>query len=431
VIRGERRDPEPRLLEMEGYRLRLVPTTKFKTSYFQLRFSAPFRPETLNLRALLPYALLDGTATLPTKRLFQNRCDRLYGAQVGAGVAKQGMMSVVTFSLSVVNDHYLPGDARVLDEALDLFHDVVLRPRTYRGLIRAGVVKDEVRLLREDIEADYADKAEYAFQRMSEAMFKDELARYRAKGDYDTLDKVTPEGLTEAYRDMLANDFVEAVAVGDFDSDEIARAFSRRFAFSPRPTVPVWTDTETKDITDVQRVVEEGDVSQARLVLGYRLPTRSGSKDYYAAVVGNALFGDSDTSMLFRTVREKEHLCYYVYSVYAAGKGAVFVSAGVEPGREDQASAVIGRVKDDLAAGRFSEDDLTIAKNAVVKRMRQSTDSLRGIVADHAHFDRLYGIPYDLDRAVAAVQAVTAEAVAAQIALLIEDTEYRLTGRNR
>jgi len=66
-----------------------------------------------------------------------------------------------------------------------------------------------------------------------------------------------------------------------------------------------------------------------------------------------------------------------------------------------------------------------------VKRMRQSTDSPRGIVADHAHFDRLYDRPYDLDRSVAAVQAVTAADVAAAMAEMTEDTVYVLTGRNR
>ncbi|MDP3130458.1 MAG: hypothetical protein Q8N15_03865, partial [Bacillota bacterium] len=189
-----------RLITLDGFRLRLVPTTKFKTAFVQLRFSAPFCPETLNLRALLPYVLLSGTSSYPTKRRIQDQCDHLYGTQIGAGVAKQGMMSVISFSLSVVNEFYLPGEAKVFDAALDLFGDVVFSPRLYRGSFRKGVVKDEIRLLREDIEADYADKAEFAFQRMVEHMFKDELARFRPKGDEATLDQVTPDALLKAYR---------------------------------------------------------------------------------------------------------------------------------------------------------------------------------------------------------------------------------------
>ncbi len=418
---------ESRLIPLDGFQLRLVPTSKFKTAYVQLRFSAPFRRETLNLRALLPYVLLSGTRNYPTKRRFQDRLDDLYGTQIGGGVAKQGRMSVISFSLSVVMEQFLPGGAKVFADALDLFQEVVFSPRRYRGGFRKGVLKDEVRMLREDIEADYADKAEFSFQRMAEHMFKDELARYRPKGDEATLDQVTPEALWEAYRDMLQNDHVEMTVVGDFSDDLVVTAIRARFSFPPRATVPVWVDTETKAIASPAYVTEHGDVSQARLQIGYRVLVRAGSPDYFSMLVANALFGDSDTSMLFRTVRERDHLCYYVYSAYAAAKGAVFVSAGVEPGKAQEAARLIESIRRDVAEGGFSESDLDVAKRAVIKRMRQATDSPRGIVSDYAHFDRLYGRPYDLAGNIAKIGAVTKEQVMARMDGFILDTVYELT----
>jgi len=418
---------ESRLIPLDGFTLRLVPTSKFKTAYVQLRFSAPFRKETLNLRALLPYVLLSGTRNHPTKRRFQDRLDHLYGTQIGAGVAKQGRMSVIAFSLSVVNEQFLPGEAKVFSEALDLFREVVFSPRLYRGGFRKGVVQDEVRMLREDIEADYADKAEFAFQRMAEHMFKDELAKYRPKGDEATLDKVTPEALWDAYRDMLQNDYVEMSVVGDFPDDDVVTAIGERFSFPPRATVPVWVDTETKAISAAAYVTETGDVSQARLQIGYRVLVRAGSPDYFAMLVANALFGDSDTSMLFRTVRERDHLCYYVYSAYAAAKGAVFVSAGVEPGKAQDAARLIETVRRDIAHGGITDSDLDVAKRAVIKRMRQATDSLRGIVSDYTHFDRLYDRPYDLSDVIAKIDAVTKEQLMARMDEFILDTVYELT----
>lgn len=412
---------------MDGYRLRLVPTSKFKTAYVQFRFSAPFRPETLNLRALLPYVLLAGSAAHPTKRRLNDAADRLYGATIGGGVAKAGMMSVVSLSLAVVNERFLPGGTSILGEALDLFAEVLFRPRFRLGVFRKGAVDSEIRLLKEDIEADYADKAEYSFQRMAEHMFKDELARFRPKGDYDTLDAVTPAALTDSYRDMIASDFVECTVVGAFDDDAIVGEIARRFAFGERAAAPRWIDTEAKPIASPETVVEKGDVSQARLQIGWRVPVRSGSDRYRAMLVANALFGDSDTSALFRIVRERERLCYYVYSVYAATKGALFVSAGVEPGREEAAVRLVAEVLAGIAAGTFAPEDLDLAKSAVIKRLRQSTDSIRGIVTDHSHFDRHYGRAYDLAENVAAIQGVTAADVAACAADAVLDTVYFLT----
>ncbi|MFH0993111.1 MAG: insulinase family protein, partial [bacterium] len=415
-------------LQVGGLKVRLVPTDKFKSIHVQVRFAAPFCPETLNLRALLPYVLLAGTATIPTKRRINDRLDYLYGAQLGGDVAKSGMMNVVTLSITTVNEKYLPGVDQILADALDLFSAILFSPRLIRGAFRKGVVTEEIRLLKEDIEADYADKGERSFRRMTEIMFSDELAKYRAKGDYDTLAAVTPEALMKAYRDMLAEDDVEMTVVGDFEPSAMLTLIRPRFVIASRPSRPEWLDRETKMIASPTLVVEREDVSQARFQRGYRTETRSDSPRYYAMLVFSALFGDADTSLLFQVVRERERLCYYVYSSYAATKGVVFVAAGVDPGKENAAGALIDAVLDDIVAGSFSDADLQLAGSAVIKRMRQSTDTIRGLVTDYAFFDHVYERSFDLAFSIGAVEKVSRDLVIACARDLVLDTTYVLTG---
>lgn len=415
-------------LTFGGLGIRLVPTDKFKTIHIQVRFAAPFRPETLNLRALLPYVLLAGTAAIPTKRRINDRLDFLYGAQLGGDVAKSGMMNVISLSITTVNEKYLPGAVRIFADALDLFADIIFRPRLMQGAFRKNVVSEEIRLLKEDIEADYADKGERSFRRLTEIMFKDELAKYRSKGDYDTLAAVTPAALTAAYYDMLTQDDVEMTVVGDFDPSTLLDLIRSRFIFAHRPIRPEWLDFETKAIAAPTMVVEREDISQARLQRGYRTETRSGSPRYYAMLVFSALFGDADTSLLFRVVREQERLCYYVYSSYAATKGVVFVAAGIDPGKENAAIGLIEVVLGDIAAGKFSDADLGLARFAVIKRMRQSTDTIRGLVTDYAFFDHLYGRSFDLDYGIGEVGKVTREMIIDCAEELVLDTTYVLTG---
>jgi predicted Zn-dependent peptidase len=416
------------LHRMAGYDLRLVSVDKFKTASVQFRFAAPFRPETLNLRALLPYVLLAGTAAHPTKRRIADACDRLYGARLTASVHKAGAMSVVVLGVSVVDERFLIAEEPVLDRALDLLRELVFQPRLIADAFRKGAVRDEIRLLREDIEADYADRAEWSFQRLCERMFADEFARYRPKGDYDTLPSVTPEALAGAWRSMLADDFVECSAVGDLAPETIVPKILSRFAFTtPRPVVPDWIDRESKEIASVQEVVETADVSQARVLVGWRLPIWPGSPAYHAVLVANALFGDADTSLLFSVVRERARLCYYVYSILSPAKGVLFAAAGVDPGRERETADLIRTVLARIAAGEFTEEDLQLAKTAVIKRIRQASDSVRGIMNDFSHFDRHYGRAYEATDNIARVEAVAAADVAAVMGKAVCDTVYWLT----
>ncbi|MCK7486060.1 MAG: insulinase family protein [Bacillus subtilis] len=422
---------EPRLIPLAGFFLRLVPTAKFKTTFVQFRFSAPF-PET-DPEPPGAFALCSARRHVEcsTKRQFLDRCDRLYGAQIGASVAKQGMMSVVSFSLSVVNEAFLPGEASVFQDALDLFREVVFSPRLYRGCFRKGVVTDEIRLLREDLEADYADKAEYSFQRMTEHMFKDELARYRPKGDEATLDEVTPSALLSAYRDMLEHDIVECSVVGAVDGEAVVEAIRRRFAFAPRTIDPEWIDTRTKAIDAPAYVTEYNDVSQARLQLGYRVAVRAGSKDYLSMLVANAMFGDSDTSKLFQTVRERDHLCYYVYSAYAAAKGAVFVSAGVDPDRAGRrAPPSSKRCARTSPKARFPTPISTSPRWPSSSGCARRPTRSAGSSPTTSISIRLFQRAYVLSDNIALVNALTKEEVRARFAEFVLDTVYELTRRD-
>ena len=79
-----------------------------------------------------------------------------------------------------------------------------------------------------------------------------------------------------------------------------------------------------------KQVTDHLDVTQGKLVMGFRTGITVTSVDYPALMVANAIFGGTATSKLFLHVREELSLCYYVNSSLDKWKGLMIVQAGAE-----------------------------------------------------------------------------------------------------
>jgi len=421
---------EHRQYHGQGYTLRCIRTDKFKTFSIALRFAGAFLPETLNARALLPEVLMGGTKKHPTREALQSRMDGLYGLSVSVGTDKLGCQSVVFVDLKSIEGTYLPGGASTLPEALDLLREILFEPKMIQGTFRKKTVAEEVRLLKEDFEAEYADKTETAYHRFMNLMFENELHRYRSKGIYETLDALTPEEITKAYRDLLETDEVTILAVGNFDFDELAREIAARFRFGTHAETLRWLDLEQPEVLTPRKVVESGEVAQAKINVGYRFDVRFGDETYYAAAVTNAIFGEFDHSKLFQVVREQHTLCYYINSLYDSNKGFISVMAGTDPDKAEQALSLIAGVLASLQNGEITDEELLLAKESLSKRIRQNADSPDRLATLDFMYNQIFGFGYSTERSLSAIAGVTKEMVAAMSRRIYLDTTYVLTGRD-
>jgi predicted Zn-dependent peptidase len=308
--------------------------------------------------------------------------------------------------------------------------EILYEPKLIRGSFRKKTVAEEVRLLKEDFEAEYADKTEYAYNRFMNLMFQKELHRHRSKGEYETLDSVTPERLAMAYRNLLEQDHVTILAVGNFDFDDLAAEIAKRFRFGTPEGQLRWLDTENPETIVPRKVEEAGEVNQAKLNVGYRLDVRFGDSEYYAAVVANAVFGEFDHSKLFQTVREKHTLCYYINSLYDSNKGFISVMAGTDPDKAEKALSLIGEILKEMQDGQITEEELMLAKATLSKRIRQNADSPDRLATLDFMYHQIFGFPYSTERSLAAIAAVTKEAVLAMSQRIVLDTTYVFTGRD-
>ena len=128
--------------------------------------------------------------------------------------------------------------------------------------------------------------------------------------------------------------------------------------------------------------------------------------------VCNTLFGGGQTSKLFMNVREKLSLCYSVSSGYFGSKGILSVSAGIDSHRREQTQQEILRQLDACRQGDFTSEELQCAKEALVSGLRSVHDS-PGAIEGYYSTAAISGLGMTADAYIAAIEAVTAEQVAA------------------
>ena len=138
--------------------------------------------------------------------------------------------------------------------------------------------------------------------------------RFTSTESLTNADGITPQGLYEAYQKAVSEDQLNIYVVGDVDEQQVDSYISKYFEANERELRPVPELEQTRTRGKAQEVIEDADVKQGKLNMGFRTGTHFTDDDYPALQLFNGLFGGFSHSKLFINVRETASLAYYAAS---------------------------------------------------------------------------------------------------------------------
>ena len=405
--------------------LTYIPSEKFKTSFLSMQLAAPLRRESAGQNALLVNVLSRGTARCPDLTALGRELDLLYGANLEPTVRKKGESQLFGFVASCIDDRYLSGGERLLEQLTDLMGEMLCAPALEEGRLNGDYVSGERENLADLIRSGVNDKRAYAARRLIEEMCREEPYGTGRMGSAPDVEAVTREELDRHYRALLPRARLELFYCGCAERERVADSFRRALADLPRGGRPEPAPTLRRPAPTECRVVTEAmDVSQGKLCMGFR--TDCG--DVPANMLMNAIFGGGSSSKLFLNVREKLSLCYYAGSSYHRLKGLVTVSSGIAFENYDRAVEEITAQLEAMQRGVWEAEELENAKRFLCSALRSTEDSA-GALEDFFMGQAVAGDRETLPELEAAIAAVTEERVAAAASALRPDTIYFLRGR--
>lgn len=415
---------------MPGVFLSHLRSDKFKTACMSVTLLTQLRRETAAMNAVIPFVLRRGTTRYGDMEQLSRRMDELYGAAVEPVVRRIGEIQCIGFYGSFPEPDYLPGGEALLGDTCALMAQLLLDPVTRGGLLLPQYVDSEREKLLDIIRSRMNDKRSYALTRCIEEMCCYEDFAVSRFGSESEAENIHYKKLTRHYRELIQTCPVEIFYCGKTDFKAVSAAMRDAFSAMPRGEIDydIGTDLRMNAVEDHVRFVEEEmDVTQGKLVLGFRLGECMEEPDIPALHVFNAVYGSGATSKLFMNVREKLSLCYYASSAVYLHKGIMLVSSGIEFDKLDAARDEILAQLDSVRRGEITDDELRSAKKSVASDLRAVQDSigeLEGFYLSQA----LDGLDYGPAELAALAEDVTKEDVQA-IAESIEcDLIYFLKG---
>lgn len=415
---------------LPGVWLSHLRTDKFKTACLSLTLLTQLKRDTAAMNALIPYVLRRGTTRSPDMEAISARLETLYGAAIEPVVRRIGEIQCIGFYASVPEEDFLPGAHGVLRSTTELLGELLLSPATRGGLLLPKYVDSEREKMLETIRSRINDKRGYALFRCVEEMCCYEDFAVGRLGGESECEAIHYQKLSKHYKKLLQSCPIEIFYCGRCERKALVAMLRDALMTLPRGELDeeIGTDVRMNALEAEPRCVEETlDVTQGKLVMGFRLGESMEEPDLAALYVFNAAFGGGTSSKLFANVREKLQLCYYAGSLVDTHKGLLLVSSGIA---FDKFEAVRDEIFAQLAAmarGEITAEELQSAKMCVASDLRAMLDS-QGELEGFYLAQALDGLDYGPLELAELAEDVTVEDLAA-IAKGIEcDMIYFLRG---
>lgn len=357
-----------------GITLRVCRDTRFKQGCLSFQLVRQMDKAGSALNALLPSVLLRGTTRHPDLRSITQRLDELYGASVSPLVRRVGDYQTTGLYCGFMDDRFaLPGD-RVMEPMLAFLEELLLHSPVENGGFLPAFVESEKKNLISTIESELNDKRAYAGSKLLRILCNEDTFGLPRLGEVEDVAAITPQSLYDHYHTILAESPMEIFYVGSAEKEEVASLLMPLVNKLPRNVKPLSPQTPLT-IGRGRHEVEEMDVAQGKLGMGFTVPITNRQREFAAMQVMNVIFGSGMTSKLFMNVREKLSLCYSIGSSYYGTKGIVLVQAGIDFDKEDLTRQEILRQLDLCRDGQITEQELKAAKEALLSSLRATHDS--------------------------------------------------------
>lgn len=409
----------------KGMGLTLIKTEKFKSNLISINIQRTLEKEEAAKNSLLPQVLLSGCEKYPSMRELSDKLDDLYGASIMGDTSKRGEKQIISFKVLNTNDKYI--DEKIFVDIIELMNDIITKPLIIDNGFKKEYLDIEKENLKNKILSIINDKKSYAHKRCIEIMCEGEKYSIPSSGNIDEIEAVTTKSLYEHYKKIIRDSRIDIIVEGDFDCEEIEKTIKNYFSIERGEIQELVREDFSKKVENVKKVNESMDITQGKLVMGYRANIDyKDAKKYYALVTGCSVLGGGAHSKLFNNVREKESLCYYIFASVDKYKSIMLISSGIEIENREKTEKLIKENLKSVMSGDITEEELLNTKKSLINGFKSSCDGIGGM-SEFVFSQELGNTDYKIEEIIEYVENVTVEDIVEAMKDIQEDTVYFLT----
>ena len=365
--------------DLGSYQYHFIPTKEFKTITLRVVFHTPIVKEDITKRLVLSDILFQSSNKYRSKRELTIQAEELYAADISIHLQRVGNYLFTNFNLQVLEDQYT--EEGNLEKSFAFLQEILFSPDVKKSSFskeKLDIVKNKVRV---NIDSMKEDAKGYSLLRLMENYDKESPISYRMIGYLEDLEKIDGENLYETYQKMIQHDYVDIFVIGDFDSQEMLEKVKKYFHF---PTVKKRKKPYALSNKKIRKrkLYAKETISNSQSKLGIVCPL-SKMSDYeknYSMVLANLILGGGTDSKLFQNVREKNSLCYTIYSNYQKLDQALIISAGIDRVNYKKTVELIQKNIGMMKKGKITNQEIQMAKEFYLSSLESVYESQNSMI---------------------------------------------------
>lgn len=365
----------------DGVKFNSVIDKRFKTNKISINFITELNKETVTENAIIPSLLKKGTNKYSDFTVFNRKLQELYGAYVSGYVQKNGDLQIISLSITGIDDKFTLNKDVVTENISKILCDMALDPAMENGLFKENDMEIEKVTLIDTIEAEINEKRIYAINNLIRTMCATEAFGVPKYGFVEQAKKLTTKNVTDAYKKLINNSRIEIMFVGCGDDTPAISVFTDKFKEIKRKEIIIKESETHRKNPEIIEKVDEMNVAQSKLVLGFANELLSSDKMVTATKLMIAILGGTASSKLFLNVREKLSLCYYCAARYDRFKGIMIIDCGVETQNIQKAKDEIMVQLNLTKSGEITDEEIVAAKLALKNALETVSDSESSVEA--------------------------------------------------
>lgn len=358
--------------DLNGINYTLINTTKYKIISGIISFIRPLEKEELTYYSFISRLLNSSCEKYPTKNALSNKMYELYDCTAYMNVNFTYKTANCSFCFSTINSKYT-NNPHLFKDCIDLIKEMMLKPLLENSGFNIKNFNEEKKGLETDIKNIYNNKVRYSMSQFLKNIYPNNILSESSIGNLEILKDLTPEKLYNFYLKMLNESMISVGIIGDITQEEVISYFND-FNLPSRKVEILRQPNDIKYAEKVNKVIEYQDILQARLVIGFKHNVDFYTKDYYALIVFDAMFGGIFGSSLFMNIRENYSLTYDIASSCSFSKKLFTVTCGVDKKNIEITSDLVIKEFENYCSGNVDEKLLTKAKEYIVNDLKDVDD---------------------------------------------------------
>lgn len=362
---------EYKLHKCGTYNVHTIKTDKFKTIQMEVVFRNKINKDNIHERTILFDLLTDSSKDYPHKRDLILKEESLYNAQIYGHTMRIGEMAVSKVVLNFLNPKYTEDD--YLEEAIKFPLDLIFNPDVKDNKFNEEILTPIKNRMLADIKCIEENPNALISKNCKESMDKDSISSISLGGTEESISNTTTSSLYNTYLDILKNDYVDIFILGDIDEEQVVNIINKyaNFKYEHNYDINLYINNKVRDIVNNDSLVKP--FKQSHLAYIYNMVDLTEyERKYVVGLYADILGGGSLESKLYKNLRDKNSLCYSVYSMANKNDNLFEIYTQLDKTNIDKAKTLIEQTIKEM--DKITEEDLNMAKNIIISELNSYMD---------------------------------------------------------